>query len=240
MSLLDDAVRRRQDDPRGEDADVLRRFLDNRDLAARLAHRYHRSADPGDLLQVAETALLLASRRYQPTLGSFDRFAIVTIIGELKKHLRRAGWNVHVPRRVQEDSFAVQAAIDRLSVELGRSPRVSEVAAAANLTIERVSQALRARSARFAAHEIDLDRWSATPETHDPADVIDLKVALEQLPPDDRALVSLVYDTDLTQREVAARIGISQSQVQRRLARVLRTLHAVLRDLPDGPEPLGA
>lgn len=230
MSLLDEAVRRRSADPNGEDPRVLQRFLDHRDLAARLAHRYHLSANHDDLLQVAETALLLASRRYDPGRGSFDRYALVTIIGELKKHLRRSAWNAHVPRRAQEDSFAVQAAIDRLSVEFGRSPRLSEVATAANLTMDRVSLGLRARSARYAAGELEPDRAAAT--TEDPVEFVDLKVAVERLDPDDRDLISMVFDADLTQRDIAERIGISQSQVQRRLARVLDTLHDELAEQP--------
>lgn len=233
MSLLDDAARRRHADPNGEDPAVLERFLSHRDLASRLAHRYHRSAGHADLLQVANTALLLASRRYDESRGVFDRFAAVTINGELKKHLRRTAWNVHVPRRVQEDSFAVQAAIDRLNVELGRSPRLSELVTETNLTMERVSQALRARSARFAADELDPDRAAGATIEGDPADVLDLRQAVARLPAADRELVSLVFDTELTQREVASLIGISQSQVQRRLTRVLRTLHATLSDGPE-------
>lgn len=228
MSLLDDAVRRRQSDPNGEAPELLERFVSHRALAARLAYRYHRSSNPTDLGQVADIALLLASRRYEPSRGPFERFAIVTIVGELKKHLRRTAWNVHVPRRTQEDALTVQAAIDRLSVEFGRSPRLSEVARASDLPVERVSQALRARNARFAAEEPDPDRSTASGATDDPADGMDVRRAVDGLCTADRALVALAFDRDFTQRDIAARLGISQSQVQRRLKRALAEVHTGL------------
>jgi RNA polymerase sigma-B factor len=233
MSSLDDAVRRRYADPNGEEPDVLARFNAHRDLAARLARRYERSSNRTDLVQVADVGLLLAARRYDPSQGAFERFAVVTIIGELKKHLRRTGWNVRVPRRVQEDALAVQAAIDRLNVELGRSPRLSEVAEAAQLTLERVSQAMHAWSARFAASEVEPDRSWATSRSDDPCETLDVRAAVERLPPADRLLISFVFDDDLTQREVAGKLGVSQSQVQRRLARILRTLHGTVADQPN-------
>jgi RNA polymerase sigma-B factor len=158
---------------------------------------------------------------------------VVTIVGELKKHLRTSGWNVHVPRRVQEDALAVQATIDRLSVELGRSPRLSEVARATHLTIERVSQAIRARTARYAAVELEPDRSGSPTGWFGLGDDLDLRAAVQALPPADRQLISLVFDSDLTQREIASRIDISQSQVQRRLARVLERLHRMLSEVPD-------
>ena len=228
MSLIDDAAQRRNADPGGEDPDVLERFLAHRDLAARLARRYDRSASRADLGQVADTALLLASRRYEPARGRFESFAAVTISGELKKYLRRTAWNVHVPRRVQEDAFAVRAGFDALSAELGRSPGVSEVAAATGLTIDRVTRAMQAHSSRFAAGELPPDRSASPPTTTEDADLLDLRRAVAQLAPDDRTLVALVFESDLTQRSVASRIGISQSEVQRRLARVLGTLERLL------------
>ena len=233
MSVLDDVALRRRSDRSGERMEVLDLFHAHRDLAARLARRYDRSSDRMDLGQVADIALLLAARRYDPEQGAFERFAIVTIIGELKKHLRRTGWNVHVPRRVQEDALTVQAAIDRLTVDLGRSPLLSEVSEATGLSSERVSNALRARSSRYSAPEPDGDRWDSGSESEAWADHVDLRNAVASLDDADRELVSLVFESDMTQREVGVAIGLSQSQVQRRLARILQTLHTVMAGDPE-------
>lgn len=208
--------------------EVLALVYSHRDLAHRLARRYQRSADLADLRQVADLALLLAARRYDPAVGPFDRYAIVTIIGELKKHLRYHGWSARVPRRVQEDAITVQSTIDCLTVGLGRSPRLSELGAASGLPPERVRQALQANSARYATSLAAYDR----PHSDDREDIVEDRIlvreAMAGLSEIERELIADVYERGLTQREVAQRIGISQSQVQRRLVRALKSLFSVL------------
>ncbi|MEO6652476.1 MAG: sigma-70 family RNA polymerase sigma factor [Ilumatobacteraceae bacterium] len=213
-----------------EPADVMQRFHEHRDLANRLAHRYARSADVDDLRQVAEIALLLAARRFDPELGAFERYAVVTIVGELKKHLRQNAWSVHVPRRVQEHALAVQNSIDRLSVERGRSPRLSEVATDCRLSSEQVSEAMRARSARYSRGDLAVECASANRSPEAAADDLAVRDAVAQLDAADRELIGLAFDDQLTQRQIGERIGISQSQVQRRLARVLAVLRNGLDD----------
>ncbi len=214
-----------------EPSDVMRRFDENRELAARLANRYARSADLDDLRQVAEIALLLAARRFDPQLGTFERYAVVTIVGELKKFLRQHGWSVHVPRRVQEHALAVQNSIDRLSVERGRSPRLSEVATDCRLSGEQVSEAMRARAARFARGDLEVERRASTRSPDEIVDYFAVRSAVAQLEEADRKLVLLTFCDQLTQREIAERIGISQSQVQRRLTRVLAVLRSGLDEV---------
>lgn len=208
----------------------MRRFDEHRELAVRLAHRYARSADLDDLRQVADIALLLASRRFDPQIGAFERYAVVTIVGELKKFLRQNGWSVHVPRRVQEHALAVQNSIDRLSVERGRSPNLSEVSADCRLSAEQVSEALRARAGRFATGDLVVERRSSTRSPDEDVDDLVVRSAVAQLDDDDRELVVLTFCDQLTQREIAERIGISQSQVQRRLTQVLAVLRSGLDD----------
>src|SRR5918912_1361612 len=72
--------------------ELVNRFLP---LAKRLAGRYRGTGEAhDDLEQVASLGLLKAIDRYDPALGPFVRFAVPTIIGELKRHLRDKGWNM--------------------------------------------------------------------------------------------------------------------------------------------------
>ena len=74
--------------------------LANEAIAVRLARRY--STGPGidaDLLQVALLGLVLAAERFDPAVGPFRPFAVATVAGEIKKHLRSTGWAARVPRR---------------------------------------------------------------------------------------------------------------------------------------------
>lgn len=210
----------------------MTRFAQHRDLAARLASRYAHRSNRDDMGQVADLALLMASRRYDPEIGVFERFAVTTIIGELKKHLRSTGWAVRVPRRLQEDALAVATSVDRLTVALGRSPLLSEVAATCGLTPERVSQALRARSARFGAQHDD-ERNVVDEESEDLTRVLTVRAAVAALDHDAQVLVEMIFEQGLTQREAATELAISQSQIQRRLTKILASLEAPLLSLAD-------
>ena len=62
-----------------------------------LASRYRNTTEPlEDLEQVANLGLLKAVDRFDPDLGPFMRYAVPTILGELKRHFRDRGWGIHV------------------------------------------------------------------------------------------------------------------------------------------------
>lgn len=210
-----------------DDAAVTELFGSHLDFADGLARRYsHGAGLDEDLQQVAHLALLLACRRFDPSLGRFLRFASMTIVGELKKHLRSHGWAVHVPRRLQEDSIAVARSTERLTQRLGRPPRVSEISADVRISVERVTEAVRVHAARFRA---PLDEADATIRSiGDPAEEAMLNVALETMSDDDRALVTLRYEDGLTQREIGERLGVSQPEAHRRINRALTLLRQQL------------
>jgi RNA polymerase sigma-B factor len=100
-------------------------------LARALARRYaHTGEPPEDLAQVACAALIAALPRFNPERGSSLRaFAVPTMLGELRRYFRDAGWAVHVPRSLQESSRAVRAAVERLSARQRRPPTIRELAA---------------------------------------------------------------------------------------------------------------
>lgn len=214
-------------DGRRDDPVVLARFNEHLALADRLARRYsHGRSVDDDLRQVASIGLLLASRRFDPELGNFVRFASVTIVGELKKHLRSHGWAVRVPRALQEDSITVATASERLTVSLGRSPTVGEVADTTGFDRERVAEAVRAREARFA------DSGEHLGETHavrdDPASSAIVASALSDLSSSQRELIEYRFRDGLTQSEIGAILGISQPQVHRRLLVAIKRMRSEL------------
>src|SRR5688500_3525954 len=99
-------------------------------LAEHLARRFaNRGVPLDDLVQVASLGLVKAVERFDPGRGlEFSTFATPTIVGELKRHFRDKGWSVRVPRRVQELHLRVTKVVDDLSLDLGRSPTVPEIA----------------------------------------------------------------------------------------------------------------
>ena len=100
-----------------EDERLLRRYHEHGDLAAReelivrfvplarqLASRYRHAGEPlEDLVQVACLGLPKAVDRFERAGGhAFTKYAVPTMLGELKRHSRDKGWSVHVPRATQE------------------------------------------------------------------------------------------------------------------------------------------
>jgi RNA polymerase sigma-B factor len=218
-------------------------------LARKLAGRYARTGEPmDDLFQVASLGLVKAIDRFDTTRGvGFASFAVPTILGELKRHFRDTGWSVHVPRRLQEHILKVQEAEIELSARTGRSPSVLDIARYLELSSEQVLEALEAVPAHRAAsldapiHERVDDAWS----TYDLIGVEDeqfamfesratLAAAIAELSEADQRVLSLRFRDELTQREIAGQIGVSQMQVSRILRRIRGELRIAMSVEP-GP-----
>jgi len=210
-------------------------------LARRIARRYQRGNEPlDDLLQVALLGLANAIERFDLERESaFSSFAIPTMLGELKRHFRDNGWAVHVPRGLQESVQRVERSIDELSRALGRVPSVGEIAEALDITEEDVLEALAAKTAHSAAslearRDTDDDGLciADTLGAEDPAfELAEHRAALAPtlaiLPERDREMLHLRFVEDLTQTEIADRMGISQMHVSRVLRRSLARLRTV-------------
>jgi RNA polymerase sigma-B factor len=216
--------------------ELARRFLP---LARQLAARYSNPNEPlDDLVQVASLGLLRAIDRYSPERGTpFRAFAVPTILGELKRHFRDTGWSVHVPRDAKDLALRVDRASRELTDRLGRSPQVDELAQFLELSVEQVVDALEAVNAHFG---VSLDApaagsdFDAVPlvEVLGSEDgrlaladtALDLAAGIRRLPSLERRALSLRFGEDLNQIEIAERLGCSQMQVSRLLARATQRL----------------
>jgi RNA polymerase sigma-B factor len=208
-------------------------------LARRLAARYRHSGEAlDDLIQVACLGLIKAIDRYDPAAGPFPRFAVPTITGELKRHFRDKGWAMRVPRDLQERAMSVGDAIDHLATELGRSPTARDVARFTSLSLEDVLEAMDAASA-YTPMSLDSPKpGSEEDDDHalvhhlggeDPGFVMAewrpmVAPAVRALPAREREILRLRFAEDMTQTEIADRIGISQMHVSRLLRRSLDKL----------------
>jgi RNA polymerase sigma-B factor len=207
-------------------------------LADRLAMRFRRSRGTSyeDLVQVARVGLVTAVNRYDPgRANSFIVYAIVCIVGELRRHLRDSCWTVHVARTLKEQALQVIRARDALTMALERSPTVAEIADHLSISCERVLEAFEANRTRF---ELSLDQpangaASASIGALLPApsaaievdDVLALPELLGSLPELERRAVELRFFRDLKQDEIGAVLGYSQIHVSRLLRRALTRMH---------------
>ncbi|GAC1322354.1 MAG: hypothetical protein NVSMB25_17390 [Thermoleophilaceae bacterium] len=217
----------------------MARFLP---LARQLARRYQRGSEPlDDLVQVASIGLVKAVDRFDPSRGTaFSSYAVPTILGELKRYFRDAGWAVHVPRGMQERVMSINGAVTRLSRELGRSPTPSEIALDVGEDAEHVLEALEASIAYDAVSldtprtgdEGDADTYAETVGAVDERlELVEYTTAIaptvQALPARDRLVLKLRFEDDLTQLEIAERIGVSQMHVSRLIRRALKRLRTV-------------
>lgn len=207
-------------------------------LAASLASRFSsRQESTDDLHQAALLGLLHAIDRFDPTRGvQFTTFAWATISGELKRHFRDRTWAVRVPRRVQELYLVTAEAMDTLTNTLGRSPTVNEVAQHIGASDEEVLEALEARAAyRLASidtpgHDSDGDGGTGMQLGDDDPGfrLVDersmLSALINRLPERERHIIHLRFHEELTQAEIATRVGVSQMHVSRLLTTSLQKL----------------
>ena len=226
-------------------AALVSRFMP---LARSLARRYERSSEPlDDLVQVASMGLVKAIDRFDPSRGNaFVSYAVPTILGELRRYFRDCCWDVHVPRGAQELSLRVEETQSQLTGDLGRSPTVRELAEYMEVDVERVLDAMAARSA-YVVSSLDAPRSNADGtdagtygETvgaiDDSYELIEeggaIAGALVHLSERERTVLRLRFEEDMTQTEIAAEIGISQMHVSRVLRRALEQIR-ILAGVPE-------
>jgi RNA polymerase sigma-B factor len=219
--------------------ELVERFLP---LARKLARRYERASEPlDDLIQVASLGLVKAIDRFDCERGdAFSSYAVPTILGELKRHFRDAGWAVHMPRGLQERVLEVNAAIERLSRDLGHSPSPQQVAIKLEMPVEQVLEALEAGAA-YDAVSLDAPRRSGDEDSDTIADGIGqsddrfelienratVGRGLKSLPQRERQILYLRFAEGLTQAEIGVRMGMSQMHVSRLIRRAIARLRVV-------------
>lgn len=215
-------------------------------LVEYLARRFKDRGEPmDDLVQVGSVGLLKAIDRFDLDRGvEFSTYATPTIVGELKRYFRDKGWAIRVPRRLQELSLRMNKLVSQLTQELGRSPTISELAQAAEVSEEEVLEALESGQA-YSTTSLDAPSGEEddAPERLERMGEDDLQLEnleyfaslaplIQQLPERERRILYLRFFKGMTQSTIAEEIGISQMHVSRLLSRVL----AFLREGMDGAE----
>lgn len=216
-------------------------------MATRLAARYRgHGENADDLRQIAALGVIKAVDGYDPGRGgSFSAFAVPTVLGELRRHLRDRTWNVRVPRRMQELRLRIAAATEELTQRLCRRPTVADIADHLGLTKTDVVEGMRAAQAY---QRVSLD--GSNPSGEMLCDSVGMaesgyeyienrlavRKALTHLPARQRLVLQLRFFADLTQAEIAAHIGVSQMHISRLLAQSLAALRQELtREEPPPP-----
>ncbi|UWP87288.1 RNA polymerase sigma factor SigF [Dactylosporangium fulvum] len=218
-------------------------------LAEYLARRFrNRGEQFDDLVQVANLGLIKSVDGYDPTRGAaFTSYAIPMIVGELKRHFRDKGWDVRVPRRLQELRLEISKVSGDLAQDLGRSPTVADLAARLEVSEEEIIEGLDCGQA-YRALSLDAPAGDGTdpgaaglgdllggedPDMRNVENREALRPLLAKLPEREQKIIAMRFHGNLTQSQIATELGISQMHVSRLLAGALRTLRSELTALTD-------
>jgi len=211
-------------------------------LARHLAQRFHGRGEPlDDLTQIATVGLIKAIDRFDPEYGNdFAAYAVPTIVGEIKRHFRDRTWDIRVPRRLQELKLDINEATATLSQMLGRSPTVADIAEYLHRSEDEIIEGLegaRAYSAvslqTLVGSGIDGTELGDLFGMDDPDLALaefraSLGPALDALSEREQKIVILRFFGNLTQTQIAERVGISQMHVSRLLTKALAKLRGQL------------
>lgn len=211
-------------------------------IAETLSKKFvNRGVDYDDLLQVASFALIKAVERFNVDAGNkFTTFATPTIIGEIKKYFRDKAYTIRVPRRYYEAYPSVKRAVEELSNTLGKTPTAKEIAKKAGYTEEEVLEILessRSYNTLSINEELDDDGFTRNDVLgNDEKGYIDVEnkdlylKALDNLSSMERQLVIYRYEKNLSQKEVALKLGVSQMYVSRLERKIYQRLKVVLSE----------
>jgi RNA polymerase sigma-B factor len=196
-----------------------------------LARKFQNRGEPlDDIVQVGYLGLIKAIERFDPDLGfEFTTFATLTVAGEIKRHFRDKGTAIRFPRRLQELHQSVVRINEQMKNELGREPTVAELAERLGVTPEDVTEAMEMGPA-YVPLSLDQPIGSADGQesravaeqigTEDPElDRVEMRDLLNRamvhLTPRERAIMAMRFYDQLSQSEIARRLGISQMHVSR-------------------------
>jgi RNA polymerase sigma-B factor len=248
-----------------DDRTLLRRYHEAGDLAARdqlierymslvrsLARRYaYRGEQLDDLVQIGAIGLIKAIDRFDVDRGvELTTYATPNIIGEIKRHFRDKGWSVRVPRGLQELNVQLSKLIEKLTVELGRSPTIPELAKASGAEEETVVEALESGRAYSSVslssgggqdEEGELDPLESLgaeePQYEISEDRAMLAPGFRVLDDRERMILHLRFFKGLTQSQIAQQVGISQMHVSRLIRRSLEKIRDEIASEEDEPAP---
>ncbi|WP_330654496.1 SigF/SigG family RNA polymerase sporulation sigma factor [Blautia sp. MSJ-19] len=215
-------------------------FHQNMGLVYSVARRFAgRGVEMEDLVQIGSIGLLKAIDKFDLSFDvKFSTYAVPMIAGEIKRFLRDDGM-VKVSRSIKENQYRIYRAREMLEKRLGREPNITELSEELQMPPEEIAMALESaaevESIYRPIHQgegTELRLLDKIPELKNMQekllDRVLLEELLDRLQKEERDMICMRYFCDMTQTEVASRLGVSQVQVSRMEKRILQKLRKEL------------
>lgn len=201
--------------------EVVRAYLPAaRSVARKFAGR---GVDEDDLFQVASLAMVKALERFDPEKGvKFVSYVIPSMVGEVRNYFRDSARLIRLPRRGVQLAAQVNRARGELEQALGRSPRADEIADRLNARLEDVLEALEIYNHRTISldsedEETPIENFvgaeDAALEAFETSE--QLAGAMSALSERERSVIRMRFFENLSQRQIAEKMNLSQMTVSR-------------------------
>lgn len=227
--------------------EVVRQYMP---LVRQIAKRYSRVNPEAfeDLLQVGCMGLLKAVKYYDPNReqkASFKTFALCYIKGDIRHYLRDHSTVVQMPRRLNEISSRINQLEEKLMQELSHAPSPEEIAQRSGYSVADVREALQSWEACIRYESLDAtDDPEGREDTRALSEMVAdkrhldeiyyseerevLAQALRKLGDKTRKIIEFVFFYDLSQKETAQLLGLSEMGVSRAVKSATKKLKEIL------------
>lgn len=233
MSTTEELIQQSQ---KGDRLAGERLIMENSGLIWSVAKRFlGRGTDADDLYQLGCLGFLKAVDGFDPNFGTkFSTYAVPKISGEIRRFLRDDG-AVKVSRGLKEQAQIIKLARNKLALQLGRDPQLSELVDETGFAAEEI---VLAESATAATESINAESGndgfsleqilSDTDSEEEMVEKITLKEAIAKLPEKEGMVIKLRYFHGLTQQRVSTVLRVSQVQISRIEKKALENLRLLM------------
>jgi RNA polymerase sigma factor FliA len=202
-------------------------------IVRQLSAQAQASMDTSDMTQIGLMGLLEAVRRYGALDESFAGYARQRVRGAILDELRRQDWR---PRTVRQSAHKARDAVRSLRAQLGQEPTAQQIQAALGMDDEQYLAYQQAESAEALCSLDDLltQGMDVASSRQDPAHAVLQRMALEQvlrqLSEREQRVIQLYYEFDLSLKEIAAVLELSEARICQINKEALRKMRAALLD----------
>lgn len=210
---------------------------ENENLVFYIMKKYLSYADYNDLYQAGVLGLIEAYHHYDIKYETkFSTFAYSYIDGRIKRYLRESQLIKMTPE-ISHLKMQLEKARNLLLQKMMREPTVAELANFLEIDEKKIMMisegpnrviSLDSFISNNGENNLSWQEIIASEEKIDKDDLILLRDNLNKLSQEDREIIQLRYFEDKTQREIAESLGITQVQVSRNEAKVLKKIRSFM------------
>jgi RNA polymerase sigma factor for flagellar operon FliA len=246
------ALRAYQNENKSQKEDRQNKIVELLPLVAKLARKVVTYICPPltfeDLVAAGTVGLVKAAKDYDSShQANFKTYAYIRIRGAILDELKK--WSF-VPAEMNKKITAAQQAYKYLRQKNSSDPSDSEIAQYLNIPIEQLYKIYNSQRARLFL-SIDSAQNDSTPlawslyadDSQKPDEAIErseltnlLADTIQQLPEKKRRIIILYYNRDLTMKQIAEVLDITESRVSQLHSAALFDLSCKLREYKDARE----